>query len=112
MPVDHSIRDKKIFIFAGRAKAKAIIGSISDHNRVNPYVFRTFVDFDPSDGKFDKRPAANSPALRAGLDHQAPPIAIEGCRRISPVDIGGYARWRSRIATLSGLAAGWLMGRR
>ena len=75
---DHNIAEKQIAVRADGRLAKITHGRVGDDNIIDPYIFHTFVDFDPRRGKTDLRPLARSPAVGAGSADQAPAVDVSG----------------------------------
>ena len=89
---DHNIAERQITgRFDGRV-IKITQGRVGDYNLIDPYIFHTFVDFDPRREKIDLRPLARSPAAGAGSADQAPVVDVSGRPRSTPIDIGAFAR--------------------
>jgi hypothetical protein len=89
---DHNIAEKKIAYDVDGRVVNISSGSFGDHNIIDPYIFRTFVDFELKAGKTNLRPLARSPATGEGSAELAPPVDNSGKPRRSPIDIGAFAR--------------------
>jgi len=51
-----------------------------------------FVAFEPLAYRYDLHLKKGSPAIGAGSPNLAPSEDVEGVRRVTPIDLGAYAR--------------------
>ena len=89
---DHNLSERLVELQTQGSAVKVTRGPFGDHNNVQPDLIHSFADFDPAKGKLDPRLSSTSPAVKAGSADGAPSHDIDGRPRLSPIDIGAFAR--------------------